>query len=292
MGKTVEDLEREEIKTYLLGVMDNAGRERLEKKVITDLDYNDAVLMVEDELMEDFIADRLSEGERRDFIKHLLATPQQRQRLRELRALHEYFRHPSALRAKAPAGGPAGPRLWRRVADWLWQGETLSLKAAATAVLTLALAAGVFLGARYWLNSPQENWGVAFREEWVRLNDPQSPAPQSSSATPITLTPTLIRSGGEMPRVVAPAGTETMQVQLRLPPGQYSSYRVTLRPVDGREAFLLPPLPPQAVGGNPVLLLNVPVKLLPRGDYELQLNGVGANDTSIDLDSYNFRLAH
>jgi hypothetical protein len=95
-----------------------------------------------------------------------------------------------------------------------------------------------------------------------------------------------------MTRVVVPAGTETVQVQLRLPPEQYSSYRVTLQPVDGKETFPLQPLRPQRLGGNRVLLLNVPVKLLPRGDYELQLSGGGANDTSIDLDSYNFRLVH
>lgn len=287
----MEDLEREEIKTYLLGGMDDAGRERFEKRVIADLDYKDAVLMVEDELMEDFIADRLSESERRDFVKHLLATPQQRQRLADLRALHDYFRHPSDLKAKAAAGGTALSRLWRRVAGSLWHGRWPSPRAA-TAVLTVALAAGVFLGARYWLNSPEANWSVAFRAEWVRLNDPQSPAPQSSSAAPVTLTPALIRSGREMTRVVAPPGTETVQVQLRLPPEQHSSYRVTLRPVDGKEAFPLPPLPPQTAGGNRVLLMNVPVKLLPRGDYELQLSGVGANDTSINLNSYHFRLVH
>lgn len=292
MEQIVEDLEREEIKKCLLGGMDDAGRERFEKRVIADPDYKDAVLMAEDELMEDFLADGLSEGERRDFVKHLLATPQQRQRLREIRALHDYFVHPSALKAKAPAGGTARPRLWRRVAGRLWQGERLSLKAAATAVLTIALVAAVIWGARYRLNSPQANWGVAFRQEWVRLNDPQSRASQSSSATPITLTPALIRSGREMTRVMAPAGTETVQVQLRLPPDQHSSYRVTLRPVDGKEAFPLPPLPPQTVGGNRVLLLNVPVKLLPRGDYELQLSGVKADDTSINLDYYNFRLVH
>jgi anti-sigma factor RsiW len=291
MEKTVEDLEREEIKKYLLGGMDDARRERFEKRVITDPAYKDAVLMVEDELMEDFLTDGLSESERRDFVKHLLVTPQQRQRLRELRALHDYFRHPSALKAKAVAGGAAPPRLWRRVAGWLWQGGSLFPRAA-TAVLAIALAAGVFLGARYWLNNPQAHWSVAFRDEWVRLNDPQSPVHQTSSAAPVTLTPTLIRSGSEMTRVVAPAGTETVQVQLRLPPEQHSTYRVTLRPVDAKETFPLPPLPPQTVGGNRVLLLNVPVKLLPRGDYELQLNGVGANDTSIDLDSYNFRLVH
>ena len=107
MEKTVEDLEREEIKKYLLGGMDDAARERFEQRVIADLDYKDAVLMVEDELMEDFLADGLPEGERRDFVKHLLATPQQRQRLRELRALHDYFRHPTALKAKVAAGGTA-----------------------------------------------------------------------------------------------------------------------------------------------------------------------------------------
>src|ERR1044071_1921635 len=122
MEQTVENLEREEIKKYLLGGADDAGRERFEKRVIADLDYKDVVLMVEDELMEDFLADRLSQGERRDFVKHLLATPQQRQRLEELRALHDYFRHPSALKAKTDVGETARPRLWQRVASWLRQG--------------------------------------------------------------------------------------------------------------------------------------------------------------------------
>lgn len=291
MGQTVEELEREEIKKYLLGGMDDAGRETFEKRVITDPDYEDAVLMVEDELMEDFIAGGLSEGERRDFVEHLLSTPQQLQRLKDLRALHDYFRHPSGLEAAAAAGDPVRPRFWQRVASKLWHGRTLSFKAAAAVVvLAVVLAAGVFLGGRDWLNGSEANWGAAFREEWGQLNDPQSPAPQSSSATPVTLTPALTRSGRETTRVAALAGAESVQVQLMLPPEQYPSYRVTLRPIDGKETFPLPPLPAQTVGGNRVLLLNVPVKLLPRADYELQLSGVGADDTSINLDSYNFRL--
>jgi hypothetical protein len=288
MEYIVADIEQKEIKQYLLGKLDAAGRERFEQRVITDPEYKDVVLMIEEELIEDFVAGGLTEDERQEFIRHFLATPQQRQRVKDIEALHAYFKHGANAQTTSPAPDPTQP--WPQISDRFRLREWFSARAVLAALLAVVLVVGLYVGIRYLRDRSEANWSVAFGQEWARLNGPQNSTLQVPAALQVVLTPTVTRGGGEMTRVIAPAGTERMQIQLRLPPKQYTSYQATLLAVDGRESFPLPPLSPQTINGTQVLPLNIPVKLLPRGDYELEVHGVGDDNPDTNPTLYDFRL--
>jgi hypothetical protein len=289
MRSIVDDIELEFIRRYLLGELDDAGREKFEQRIISDPEYQDAVLMVEDELIEDFVAGALSEGERLRFIKHFLSTTRQRHRLKDIQGLHAYFEREAVAETTPEAGKPERQRLWQGLAGRLLPASRLSLAAAASLVVLAGVV--LLLIVRYASGPSEMSWSASFREDWVRLNDPKAPpATQSPSSFQITLMAMHTRSSGEMPKVVPPPGADSMQAELRLPPGQSTSYRVTLRAIDGGASFPLPPLPPQTINGNRVLLLNVPVRRLPRGDYELQLTGVGDESAASNPVTYYFRL--
>jgi hypothetical protein len=82
----MNELEQEQqvITEYLLGGLDEETKQQVEERVITDRKYKEEVLMVEDELVEDYLAGRLPETKRDRFRRHYLSGPSQRQKLRLL----------------------------------------------------------------------------------------------------------------------------------------------------------------------------------------------------------------
>ena len=62
-------IEREQslIRRYLLGDLEERRRERLEKRILTDPKFRKRVLLVEDELFDDYVMGALSGNERRKF---------------------------------------------------------------------------------------------------------------------------------------------------------------------------------------------------------------------------------
>src|SRR5215211_4393780 len=83
--------EQQTIKQYLLGQLSTAESEALEQKVLTDPEFMDAVSLIEDELIEDFVANELPDRDKEHFIQHFLSTPHQHQKLELVEAVHTYF---------------------------------------------------------------------------------------------------------------------------------------------------------------------------------------------------------
>src|SRR6185437_9561651 len=81
--------EQKVIMQYLLGRLDEATREQVEERVISDGKYKEAVLIIEDELFEHYLAGTLSDTDRDMFRRHCLSSPTQLQKLKIARAWNE-----------------------------------------------------------------------------------------------------------------------------------------------------------------------------------------------------------
>lgn len=94
----VETHESAEIRRYLLGNIQVEGeRRKIEKRLMLDDDYFEEILIQEDELIQDYVDDQLSTGERRRFEKHFLISEERRDKIKFARALRRYIneQHPS-----------------------------------------------------------------------------------------------------------------------------------------------------------------------------------------------------
>lgn len=78
-----------EIRDYLLGVLPEKQREEIEQRLFSDDDFHLEVEIVEEELFDDYLQNRLLELERRLFETHFLASPLRRQRLQFARAFND-----------------------------------------------------------------------------------------------------------------------------------------------------------------------------------------------------------
>ncbi|OLE54259.1 MAG: hypothetical protein AUG51_09135 [Acidobacteria bacterium 13_1_20CM_3_53_8] len=84
-------LEREElIKKYLLGELAGDEQAEVEIRVLTDQGYFNELLLVEDEITDDFVSGTLSGHEQERTRDYFLAVPERRQKLKFIKALEQY----------------------------------------------------------------------------------------------------------------------------------------------------------------------------------------------------------
>lgn len=121
------------IRKYLLGELEPNPVESIEERLLRDDTLIALVLLVEDELIEDYARGALSSSEQERFKSHFLST---RKRQQKLVMVQEIRRHASAV-AAAPVSAPKSKswRLWFLFPRW---------KLAALTVLLIALGIGVW----------------------------------------------------------------------------------------------------------------------------------------------------
>lgn len=101
--------EQRGIREYLLGILDEPARIQIEQRLLVDGKFAGEISIAEDELIEQYLDDELSDEERGHFTSHFLAAPERKQDLRLTRYLYKYA---AAQEQAAPEAAPAPG--WRR----------------------------------------------------------------------------------------------------------------------------------------------------------------------------------
>jgi hypothetical protein len=84
--------EREEsIKKYLLGELADNEQTEVELQLLTDEEFFNELLLVEDEMTDDFVFGALTDHEEKNFIKHFSSIPKQQEKVIFTKALDRYI---------------------------------------------------------------------------------------------------------------------------------------------------------------------------------------------------------
>ena len=265
------------IRRYLLGELDEAEQQRLEESLLTDDEMFEELLIVEDELVDEYINGQLAGTERARFEQHFLSTPERVEKLRFARAFKKKINAATASESSQP-GTPVEPDAssWKQ---WL----PTFLQRARYPVLSLSLAAALLLlvvgGSLWFIIRSQRATEIAANR-----------GPSSSNLFAVTLTPGAVRDAGEMKRVVIPDNADVVQLRLELATDEYPSYRAMLLTDDGREIFTGDRLKAEMAGNVKIVALSFPAKLLARSDYQVKLSGTSASGNQEDIGRYYFRI--
>ena len=125
------------IRRYLLGRLTEDERRQFEEDMMTDNDLFDALLLAEDDMVEEYLEGSIPEPERTEFESAYLSTPDGHNRLNLGRALRTYVSNAGAAELR-PATSGRQARWWARpdVAPYL--------RAAAAALIVLGLGFGTW----------------------------------------------------------------------------------------------------------------------------------------------------
>lgn len=242
---------------YLLGLLGEDERAATEREYFQQAGELERLEDAEEELIEDYLEDRLSADEREPFEREYLASPLHRTRVDTIRQLQ---RRAQSLSRQRHAS-----------ATWL---RPRGLIAAAAALLVLAV--GLWMAGRQRSEAPvsagrtQSGGSAVPRSQAPRRYEPS--APPAASVLAVELSPLSLRSAGQAPPVVIPAGTDLVDLRFEhdtevAPPAQGT---VIVTTVDGAEAWRGPLAMDAAVPH-----VRVPASALAPNDYLVNVDGLG-----------------
>jgi hypothetical protein len=261
----MKDIEREQylIRKYLLGEVDEYEREQLEQKVITNPDYKEEVLIMEEELLEEFVNGTLSAPELNSFMKMYSSSPAQWRKVKIAQSLNKY-----AIEHTAVVQPVAAPKSWTRSLIKIFRTKSRFRQfSLAGLIMVLAVGGAVLV---YWLMSRETR---ANYEALLKLNQPHSeilqPAP---SVVSVSLPPLLFRGTGEPRNVTITNETRTVQLLLPDPSGGTHLFQATLKDSGAAEVFSLEDLRARQIDQRSVLVLQIPARMLTPQDYQLEIS--------------------
>jgi hypothetical protein len=260
---------------YLLGEANDEERMRVERQYFADAGALERMEAAEEELIEDYVADRLSSEQRAQFERAFLSVPHRRARVATIRAL---MRAASAD-ARVPADNRSAPAraqppLLRR----------LSLAAAAI----LLIAAGT-----WWVFGVSRGRPTAERPQVAESSAPAASAPAARSSPrvfAVSISPSATRSAGEAGGIAVPDGTDRVELRLEAEPGdaRVERARAVVRTVTGDEIWRGPAATPSDLPPGIAARVDLPAAQLRPDDYVITL--FTATPSGVEREAYRYFL--
>lgn len=168
---------QQRIRQYLLGQVSRGAREEIERELLADAEMFAELLIIEEELTDEYVNGSINPDDRANFESHFLATPERQEDLRFASALNRY------VTTRASAGVELAK-------PWVLSPQARRL---AAAVAVVAIMAGAL-------------WFFFLRQR----------TPPTYLTLTLTISPNTREEGVEAPKV-GPLGKQTLRVLLRLP---------------------------------------------------------------------------
>lgn len=294
------EIDREAALRYLFGEGTEAEREALERRFFEDESNAEEVEILENELVDAYVAGRLPADERGRFEKAYLSSAERAAKVHFARALDRRLA-PSEARGRGPA--------------------TIWLLAATAAFLALAGAYLAFqmADARNEVSRLLAERGTAQQrerdlrrqlesvrggDEKLRRELAQVQAEKDTLAAELAgrekpdlglvsfaLVAGLVRGEGSQQVFTIPPGATKARLSMSLPAGDYASLSAVIRTPEGREVWKQAALAAPRAGSAIPLAVTVPARLLVSGDYILTVSGVSRAGRSDTLADYAFRTS-
>jgi hypothetical protein len=266
------------LREFLLGKLTDEDRERIEGLFLTDSQTRERVLALEQDLVDDYLEDGLSQEDKERFISRYAQTDEQRRKLRITGAIKDW----AVREARAPHQAAAAASIWSRIWSWLRFNPRFFIPIAVTTVVA-AVFAVVWLSGRI-----EQRKHLAIEQELAQLNSPASLREVLPNTISVDLKPVLVRSAETQPELNIRAETRFAELQLPwIQNERYSMYQAEVRRLRDRKTFKIPNLQAQN-NGRYTIRLRLPAQMLTTGGYQINLAGVAANGTLSFSEEYSF----
>lgn len=314
---------------FLLGKLTEQERAAVERDFFRKTDVFENILIAENNLIDDYISERLSPADRALFENRLLINPIQQQRVEFAKTLLKYT-------SAVPVEESATPETtWSVIFTRFFFGQPMISYSLATVTLVF-VAAAIF----WWTSNdtrqsigedlvkvhtpsegelknavsnpqidqqvdakPNDNSaslkdGTANAENMPKPREDQpSPKrdltrPVKSQATISTIILTLgsTRSSETAKAFVLPDKISFVNLQLKFENGDFSSYFVVIETVDGQQIWTGKARNPSENNNGKTVTLTVPAHRLGRGDYIITLKGLTKEGTYESVADYSLTI--
>lgn len=279
----MEESEAEEkrARRFLLGYLSEHERKSVEHR-LQDPDYLELVLKAEHDLMDDYIANELSEDERRRFNKNVLTNQQQVDELNLIRKLRATARVRAAANSPPVVTEPILPEQTGKLKK-SWYESGLQLPIVAVILVSLGLAAFAIF---WWNRRPQH----LLSAQLTKLNTQQSLSIEAINLGFVIgpLQEGLTREDSQKSFSI-PATENIVQLRLKIGNVGYQTFEAVLQDAQGNEIRKFNDLRPRSINGERLAIIYIPADDFTPDNYQIRLRGLTETNQPIDLGRYTFR---
>jgi hypothetical protein len=262
------------MRRYLLGEADDGERERAERACFADESILERMEAVEETLIEDYLADRLSPDSRDRFERAFLSVPHRRARVETMRALIAV-----AARAHPVPGCASFAAPTRRPVMW---------------AISLAVAAAVLIAVgTWWTVGVSRGRRVNATDAAVRSGaEASGQSRQPVHLFAVSLSPAGTRGASTTPDVIVPHGTDVLDLRLAAEPGDapVEHGRAVVRTVSGDEVWSGPATSPSDRSAGMAASIALPALRLGPDDYVITLFAVSPQGAEREASRYFLRI--
>jgi hypothetical protein len=272
------NIDKQEMRNYLLGSLEAERRAALEESILCDAGIYEELLVLEEELIDQYITNNLSPSERQQFETNFLVTAERHNNLRFGRLLRRYLDSqpvyvppddiPVTTVRHDEIDAPA-TKFFSFAAGSFARGATL-------AVSTAVVVSLVILTVLCWRASRK----------------PEQPIVEANSSPPVrvTLTPGSMRSEGAVtPRVSVPPRGVNVRLDLQVSNPNFHNYKSELFR-ESKSLQTADELKVEPQGEQHVVPWTITGDVLSPGDYQVKLSGVVDSGADEFIDNYSFRV--
>ena len=252
------NIDRKVLRSYLLGTLETELQAELEERILCDPAVYEELLLLEDELIDQYVTGGLSEADRQQFETHFLITSERQNKLRFGQLLKSYLSSKTvpALSENVPVS---------QLNQTPPSGRFFSLLAVAVVVAALM---GIGLLCWFAIRKPVE----------------QPAAQQASSPLVVVqLAPSSVETKGV---TVPPQGY--VKLELALGNASFKNYKSEL--FRENKPLQIDELRVETKGEQHIVPLTITGETLSPGDYQVKLSGVSDSGEDEFIDNYSFRV--
>jgi len=255
----------EKIREYLLGNLAEDGSAEVERQLLDDDQFFEELLIIEDELVDQYFAGRLTDGEKLQFETHFLVAPERLARLRFSKVFNRYLELNDSPTLKSEIlSGSSIEQMGKPSRGFYWPFQRPLV------AVSLSLAILFVSCTTYWLLSRRGG----------NLESTQK-------VVSVGLMPGTLRSGGTTQRVEITPDAGRLQLELGLGSVDFSAYRAELL-AEGETVNVFEGLKPITTNGRHHVVVSTSPPA--NGDYQVKLSGVSSSGQLELVNSYTFRI--
>jgi len=263
------------MRDYLLGNLEAERQAAIEESILCDPGIYEELLVVEDELIDQYLTKNLSPSERQQFETHFLVTAERQRKLRFGRLLRRYLNSQPVI--VPPDDIPVTQNETHAPATKFFAFAPGSFARGAT----LAVSAAVVIGLL-----------ILVLLCWRANRRPAPYTVQETSATEVRvvpLAPGALRSEGATPRVKVPPKGVNVRLDMEVTNPHFHNYKSELFR-ENLSVQTADELKAEPSGAQHVVPWTITGDVLSPGDYKVQLKGVVDSGQDEYIDNYSFRV--
>ena len=254
------NIDKEVFRNYLLGTLEVGARAEIEEGILSDPAAYEEILLLEEELIDQYVAGGLSKADQQLFETHFLITEERQKNLRFGQLLKRYL------------SAQAVPAVSQKVPVQQLNRRRSPRRFLAPVAIAVVVAAVIGVGLLCWL---------AVRQLAVQQN--------SSRVVVVPLTPGSEGShGAHTARVTVPPHGFNVKLELEVTNTNFKNYKSQLfrenKPVQ-TDALRI-----ETKGAQRIVPLTITGHTLSPGDYQVKLSGVSDSGQDEFIDNYTFQV--